>query len=92
MPPGKVHFRFFDVRVDPETGRYLSQDYGFCRLWEALCGEIYADANSNLTHSGERLYRGDFGATLRAAPAHAVGAPKGQQIRVDGLANLKPNP
>jgi hypothetical protein len=92
VPPGKVHFRFFDVMVDPETHRYLSEDYGFCRLWEALGGEVYVDANSNLSHSGERLYRGDFGATLRAAPAHAVGAPKGQQIRVHGLENLKPNP
>ncbi|MFZ0425183.1 MAG: hypothetical protein WAL80_20075 [Xanthobacteraceae bacterium] len=91
-PQGHVHFRFFDVMVDPETRRYLSEDYGFCRLWEALGGEVYVDANSNLTHSGERLYRGNFPATLRAAPAHAIGAPKGQTIRVHGLENLKPNP
>ena len=91
-PPGKVHFRFFDVMVDPESRRYLSEDYGFCRLWEALGGAIYVDANSNLTHSGERLYHGDFGATLRAFCAHAIGAPKGQTIRVHGVENLKPNP
>ncbi|HEX3939395.1 MAG TPA: hypothetical protein VHX43_17975 [Xanthobacteraceae bacterium] len=78
--------------VDPETRRYLSEDYGFCRLWEALGGEIYVDANSNLSHSGERLYRGDFGAALRAFSAHAVGAPKGQRINVRGIENLKPNP
>ncbi|MFZ3311436.1 MAG: hypothetical protein WA280_18945, partial [Xanthobacteraceae bacterium] len=87
-PKGGVHFRFFDVMVDPQSRRYLSEDYGFCRIWEALGGEIYADANSNLTHSGERLYHGDFGATLRAFSAHAIGAPKGQQIRVHGLENL----
>jgi hypothetical protein len=92
VPPGKVHFRFFDVMVDPQSRRYLSEDYGFCRLWEALGGEIYVDANSNLSHSGERLYRGDFGATLRAFSAHAIGAPKGQTICVRGLENLKPNP
>jgi hypothetical protein len=92
FPKGTVHFRFFDVMVDPETRRYLSEDYGFCRLWEALGGEIYVDANSNLSHSGERLYRGDFGATLRAFSAHAVGAPKGQRINVRGIENLKPNP
>ena len=92
VPPGKVHFRFFDVMVDPESRRYLSEDYGFCRLWEALGGEIYVDAKSNLSHAGERLYRGDFGATLRAFSAHAIGAPKGQTIRVHGLENLKPNP
>jgi len=92
VPPGQVHFRFFDVMVDPQSRRYLSEDYGFCRLWEALGGEIYVDANSNLSHAGERLYRGDFGATLRAFSAHAIGAPKGQTIRVHGLENLKPNP
>ncbi len=81
------------IRPDScETQRYLSEDYGFCRLCEAIGGTIQVDANSNLTHFGERLYRGDFGATLRAAAAQAVGAPKGQHIRVLGLENLKPNP
>jgi hypothetical protein len=89
---GGVHYRFFDVMVDPKTRRYLSEDYGFCRLWEKIGGEMYVDANSNLTHSGERLYTGDFGATLRSALPTAVGAPKGQRIQVTGLSNLKPNP
>ena len=92
VPTGDVHYRFFDVMVDPETKRYLSEDYGFCRLWEKIGGEIYVDANSNLSHSGGRVYTGDFGATLRNALAVAVGAPKGQRIRVSGLDYLKPNP
>ena len=92
VPTGDVHYRFFDVMVDPETKRYLSEDYGFCRLWEKIGGEMYVDANSNLSHAGGRVYTGDFGATLRHALAVAVGAPKGQRIRVSGLNNLKPNP
>ena len=92
VPQGNVHYRFFDVMIDPDSGRYLSEDYGFCRLWEKIGGEMYADANSNLSHSGERVYTGDFGATLRNALPIAVGAPKGQRIRVEGLNNLKPNP
>jgi hypothetical protein len=91
-PEGGVHYRFFDVMVDPESGRYLSEDYGFCRLWEKIGGEIYVDANSNLSHQGERLYTGDFGATLRAALPTAVGAPKGLRMRIVGLEHLKPNP
>jgi hypothetical protein len=89
---GGMHYCFFDVMVDPETSRYLSEDYGFCRLWEKIGGEMYIDANSNLSHAGERLYTGDFGATLRSALPTAVGAPKGQRIGVTGLSNLKPNP
>lgn len=91
FPAGGVHYRFFDVTVDPETKRYLSEDYGFCRLWEKIGGEMYIDANSNLSHAGERIYTGDFGATLRNALPIAVGAPKGQRIRVNGLNYLKPN-
>jgi glycosyltransferase involved in cell wall biosynthesis len=90
--PKGFHYRFFDVMVDPESNRYLSEDYGFCRLWEKIGGEMYVDANSNLSHSGERLYTGDFGASLRKALPIAVGAPTGQRISVNGLNNLKPNP
>jgi hypothetical protein len=43
-PEGGVHYRFFDVKVDPESRRYLSEDYGFCRLWEKIGGETYVDA------------------------------------------------
>jgi hypothetical protein len=92
VPSGALHYRFFDVMIDPESGRYLSEDYGFCRLWEKIGGEMYVDANSNLTHAGGRLYTGDFGATLRHALPSAVGAPKGQRIRITGLDNLKPSP
>jgi hypothetical protein len=87
-PEGGVHYRFFDVMVDPESRRYLSEDYGFCRLWEKIGGKVYVDANSNLSHQGERLYTGDFGATLRNALPSAVGAPKGQRMSIVGLENL----
>lgn len=89
-PEGGVHYRFFDVMVDPDSRRYLSEDYGFCRIWEAIGGKIYADATSNLTHQGERVYTGDFAATLRHSLPHAVGAPEGQAMRITGLENLKP--
>ena len=87
---GGVHYRFFDVMVDLESGRYLSEDYGFCRLWERIGGEGHVDANSNLSHEGRRVYQGDFSASLRNACGVAVGAPKGQRIRVIGIENLKP--
>ena len=81
-----LHYRFFDVMTDPASGRYLSEDFAFCRRWEAIGGEIFVDANSNLTHYGNRLYTGDFGASLRAA------ANAGKEAGVSGLENLRPNP
>ena len=36
-----LHYRFFDCMVDPESKRYLSEDYTFCRLWQQIGGEVY---------------------------------------------------
>jgi len=89
---GDVYYRFFDVMMDSESGRYLSEDYGFCRLWERLGGEIFVDANSNLSHQGGKIYRGNFAESLVRDVRHAVTAPKGLRYQVTGLEHLKPNP
>jgi hypothetical protein len=86
-----LHYRFFDVMVDPETRRYLSEDYGFCRLWSGLGESIYIDANSNLTHQGSKLYRGDFANSLLTSLPHAVGGPTGAAMALTGQEYLKPN-
>jgi hypothetical protein len=65
--------RFFDVMVERETGRYLSEDYAFCRRWRDLGGRVYVDARSKLAHHGSYTYRGDFGAAWAQDPARAVG-------------------
>jgi len=53
------YYNFFDTFVDAE-GRYLSEDYAFCRLWQLLGGKVYCDADSKLTHQGSHQYQGDF--------------------------------
>jgi len=88
-PEGGVHYRFFDTMVDPESKRYLSEDYAFCRLWERIGGEVFVDAKSNLSHQGETLYTGDFAASLRSSLHIAVGAPVGMRMRLRGVENLK---
>ena len=65
--------RFFDVMVEPGTGRYLSEDYAFCRRWRDLGGKVYVDARSKLAHHGAFTYRGDFSAARAQDPARAVG-------------------
>jgi hypothetical protein len=86
-----LHYRFFDVMVDPQTRRYLSEDYGFCRLWSGLGESIYVDANSNLTHQGSKLYRGDFATSLQTSLPHAVGGPAGAAMVLAGREHLQPN-
>lgn len=86
-----LHYRFFDVMVDPVTRRYLSEDYGFCRLWSGLGESIYIDANSNLSHQGAKLYRGDFANSLLTALPHAVGGPAGATMVLAGREYLQPN-
>lgn len=92
VPAGGFHYRFFDTMIDPVSKRLLSEDYAFCRLLQNLGEDIYVDANSNLTHMGQHLYTGAFGASLKRAPTRAIGAAKGARIVVSGVKNLKPNP
>ena len=39
--------------------RYLSEDYGFCRLWQNMGGKIVIDLTVRLTHMGQFNYFGD---------------------------------
>jgi hypothetical protein len=39
--------------------RYLSEDYGFCRLWQNMGGTIFADLTVRLNHIGQFCYFGD---------------------------------
>ena len=80
-----LHYRFFDVMVDPESGRYLSEDYGFCRLWEAMGGKIYIDCLSNLTHQGMKIYSGNFANSLKSNFALAIPAREGIKMQLTGL-------
>jgi len=55
-------FALFDCIIDRETGAYLSEDYSFCRRWRQIGGEIWIDAASKLTHSGQYEFVGDHAA------------------------------
>jgi len=58
------HYRFFDTMAEPDNGRYLTEDYAFCRRWQAIGGRIFVDAQSNLAHQGLRTYTGHFGRAM----------------------------
>jgi len=50
----------FDCMIDPESKRYLSEDYAFCRRWQQMGGKIYADVNTTLGHVGNLPFSGSM--------------------------------
>lgn len=70
----QVHYRFFDVWAEPGNGRYLSEDFAFCRRWQSIGGQVFVDTRSRLSHTGTRTYRGDFSRSL----AMSAGPSEGQ--------------
>ena len=52
-------YSFFDCMIDPDSNRYLSEDYTFCRRWQKIGGKIYAEILSPLTHFGTYGFRGN---------------------------------
>ena len=56
----------FDCMIDPDTKRYLSEDYAFCRRWQLMGGKIYADCNTTLGHVGNLPFSGCLKHRLKA--------------------------
>ena len=57
----KTQYAFFNAEVDPESKRYLSEDYLFCKRWIDKCGgEIWIDSHSTLTHTGTCSFKGNL--------------------------------
>jgi hypothetical protein len=56
----------FDTMIDPESRRFLSEDYAFCRRWQQCDGKIYADINTTLGHVGNLPFSGCLNDRLKA--------------------------
>ena len=56
----------FDCMIDPDTRRYLSEDYAFCRRWQQMGGKIYADVMTTLGHVGNIRFFGKLEERLKA--------------------------
>jgi len=53
-------YALFDTIIDPESRRYLSEDYMFCRTWQNMGGEVYLDPRTALNHVGHYTFRGNI--------------------------------
>jgi hypothetical protein len=52
--------------IDPESKRYLSEDYAFCRRWQQMGGKIYADCMTTLGHIGNLRFFGSMDERIKA--------------------------
>tara|TARA_B100000902_G_scaffold34893_1_gene42016 strand:- start:91621 stop:92562 length:942 start_codon:yes stop_codon:yes gene_type:complete len=53
-------YALFDTMIDPESRRYLSEDYTFCRRWQQMGGEVFLDPRTGLNHVGHYTFRGNI--------------------------------
>lgn len=67
------HYAFFDTGItgnpplesyDEPSGRYLSEDYFFCRLWQHIGGTVWLDPSVELSHVGTHAFKGSIGTLL----------------------------
>lgn len=56
----KWTYLFFDTYLEPDTKRYLSEDYAFCRRWQNLDGKIWLDPLVKLDHTGHFIFEGNI--------------------------------
>ena len=72
----------FDTEIE-ENGRYLSEDYLFCRRWQRLGGKIWLDPFVELTHMGTYAFQGHKLLDLED-PLEAVQNQRNQQTFMGG--------
>lgn len=62
-----------ELAEKPETlPRYLSEDYGFCRLWSAIGGDVHVYTGAHLSHAGQYVYEGAFSEVFKLSPSQPV--------------------
>jgi hypothetical protein len=52
-------YAFFNSYVD-DDGRFVSEDYGFCRYWQKLEGKVWVDPAIEIQHLGRFNYEGNM--------------------------------
>lgn len=64
---------FFDCIIDPETKRYLSEDYFFCKKAREIGITIHMCPWMNLQHVGTYIFRGSMAAIASIGASPTVG-------------------
>lgn len=51
---------YFDTVIDPDSHRYLSEDYMFCQYWRAIGGKVWLCPWMKTEHIGTYAFSGDM--------------------------------
>jgi len=51
---------YFDTVIDPDSHRYLSEDYMFCQYWRAIGGKVWLCPWMKTQHVGTYAFSGDM--------------------------------
>jgi len=54
------YIAIFACSIDEKTKRFLSEDYAFCRRWQKMGGDVWADITTPLSHCGMHVYSGNI--------------------------------
>ena len=73
-------YALFDTVIDPESRRYLSEDYMFCRTWQNMGGTVYLDPRTALNHVGHYTFRGNIRKLFTGENSHS----RKQEVSQDG--------
>ena len=57
--PAVDRYALFETMILPDSGEYLSEDFAFCRRWQAIGGQVWLDTSLRLTHVGNHEFHGD---------------------------------
>ncbi len=56
---------FFDTIIDPDSERYLSEDYMFCQHWRAIGGQVWVCPWMGTQHVGTYAFTGNMPAIAK---------------------------
>lgn len=73
--PGEQQYQYdlFSCFIDKD-GRFLSEDFGFSRLWQRIGGQVWMDPEIKLIHHGQYAYSGKISDVL--VPADGSSRPR----------------
>lgn len=74
-------YALFDCEVHRlgKKRHYLSEDYLFCKRWQDMGGDIYADITIPLTHTGTHSFGGNYLMSINFEPNSFTATPQASQ-------------